>query len=75
MKRLVLNSFAYMRPHSDACACRSHGPTALTSGARSLAAWDTDDNGTISRREFGKAMAALGLTATPEQMRSLFDAL
>jgi hypothetical protein len=42
--------------------------------ALALAAWDTDDNGAISRREFGKAMASLGLTASAAEMTELFDA-
>lgn len=35
--------------------------------------WDTDESGTISRKEFTKAMATLGLDQGSDEIEALFD--
>ena len=37
--------------------------------------WDTDQNGTINRREFGKALSALGLQVRQDDVHRLFNSL
>ena len=37
--------------------------------------WDDDGSGTISKAEFRKALVALGVTASKEDLNSLFDTL
>ena len=40
-----------------------------------MTCWDTDGNGSISRYEFAKAMAVLGITASREEFAGLFSQL
>ena len=40
-----------------------------------LSEWDEDNDGTISRHEFGKAMAAIGLKATKVELMKYFNLL
>jgi len=64
-------------PSSGAAAVKEQLRAAMTDVANVrvidvFRAWDTDESGTISRREFAKAMATLGLAATTEEMEDIF---